>query len=77
MAGVRIGIQLPEEYERKARLVAKYKGIPRASWIALMAQRMIELSYWEYLSIWKQDAEEQGVSLEEFLARLDSSSEDD
>lgn len=67
---VRIGIQLPEAYEKKAKLIAKYKGIPRATWIANLVQARIEEIYPKYLDLWEQDAKEQGITLEDFLGRL-------
>lgn len=72
MAVVRIGIQLPETYERKARRIAKYKGVPRASWIANTVQARIETIYPDYYKFWEQDAKEQGISIEEYLAQLDN-----
>lgn len=73
---VRIGIQLPEAYEKKARRIAKYKGIPRASWIANLVQARIESIYPDYLKLWEQDAQELGISLEEYLAQLDNGSDE-
>lgn len=77
MAIVRIGIQLPEAYERKARRIAKYKGIPRASWIANLVQSRIETIYPEYLSLWERDAAELGITIEEYLRQMDNGSTSD
>jgi uncharacterized protein YggE len=72
---VRIGIQLPEAYEKKARRIARYKGIARASWIANLVQARIEDIYPKYMSLWEQDAKELGMEIEEFLRQLERSSE--
>ncbi len=77
MAVVRIGIQLPEAYERKARRIAKYKGVPRASWIANCVQSRIETIYNDYLKMWERDAAEAGMSLEDFLTQLDNGDDSD
>jgi hypothetical protein len=68
---VRIGIQLPEAYEKKARRIARYKGVARAAWIANLVQSRIEDIYPGYMSLWEQDAKELRLEIEEFLNQLD------
>jgi len=77
MPAIRIGIQLPESYDKKARAIAKYKGTPRATWIANLVQARIEEIYPKYLDLWEQDAKEQGINLEEFMSRLAIGDESD
>ena len=72
---IKFGIQLPRDYERKARRIAKYKGTARATWIGFLVQARVEALYPDYLKFWEQDAADAGISLEDFIKQLDNETE--